>query len=68
MIKLYGLLDRAKQNAHQDFAGHKLLNMLRVKQRNMKKKRKRENIKILKYKGNILLLALFESQHHSNTL
>lgn len=29
MIKLYGLLDRAKQNAHQDFAGHKLLKMLR---------------------------------------
>lgn len=66
MIKLYGLLDRAKQNAHQDFAGHKLLNMLRVKQRNMKKKIEKE--KILKYKGNLLLLALFESQHHSNTL
>lgn len=34
-----------------------------------KKKKKTEKEKIIKYKGNILLLlALFESQHHSNTL
>jgi len=33
-----------------------------------KYKKKTEKEKMIKYKGNILLLALFESQHHSNTL
>lgn len=32
------------------------------------RKKKAEKEKMIKYKGNILLLALFESQHHSNTL
>lgn len=60
-----GLLDRAKQNAHQDFLQDtKLLKTLREHKAEKYKKRQ----KMLKYKGNILLLALFESQHHSNTL
>lgn len=75
MIKLYRAVRSCQaERTPRFFAGHKTTeNAENVKQRNIRKRRKRkkkkaEKEKIIKYKGNILLLALFESQHHSNTL
>lgn len=70
MIKLYRAVRscQAERTPRFFLQDTKLLKMLREHNAEKYKKKKTEKEKMIKYKGNILLLALFESQHHSNTL
>lgn len=68
MINLRGLQYCAKQTAHQDLAGDKNYWICFKKKKEKKSWFFLNDKKIAKVQGEILLLALYKSQRHSNTL